>query len=254
MTWKIISVDFPLQFVDLCGQFKIEVMYKKVVIKSFEKAKAEISGRSNKTNRSEHISNMLLENFKFSLSSRTLRNLYDDSVKKNSEEDITINSNYVNYLCLYLGFENYQDFLKEYPDNSAEPNNNSLIKNIKKNKLALIVSVMAIFIVFFVTTFNKQRWMIWEKDHYIEVSFSTDKYNLGQLKLFNEERLTNFKKIQVDCSTIFFTENGIAKVWYGKNIKKELEYFTTNGLHPETGKTLHPITEYMIKKYICEEY
>jgi len=41
------------------------------------------------------------------------------------------------------------------------------------------------------------------------------------------------------------------KIWYGRNIKKELEFFTSLGLHPETGKTLDPITDYMIKKYAC---
>ena len=35
-------------------------------------------------------------------------------------------------------------------------------------------------------------------------------------------------------------------------IKVVLQYFTALGLHPETGKTLKPITQYMIDKYICD--
>jgi hypothetical protein len=58
----------------------------------------------------------------------------------------------------------------------------------------------------------------------------------------------------VSCETEFFDSNGEAKIWYGKNRKKELESFTAIGLHPETGKTLDPITVYMIRKYICKEY
>ena len=50
---------------------------------------------------------------------------------------------------------------------------------------------------------------------------------------------------------IFTSKKGDVKIWYGKNIVKELEYFSLLGVHPETGKTLKPITEYMIKKHIC---
>ena len=39
-------------------------------------------------------------------------------------------------------------------------------------------------------------------------------------------------------------------ILYGKNAAKEYEYFTHPGLHPETGKTLKPISRYIIKKYI----
>ena len=45
--------------------------------------------------------------------------------------------------------------------------------------------------------------------------------------------------------------DGSERLWYGKNKNKELEYFTAFGKHPETGKTLKPITKYMIAKYIC---
>ena len=65
-------------------------MYKEVVKQAFDKAKQDIPGKSNKTNQSEHISSILLEDYKYQISSRTLRNLYDDSVKKNDKEDISI--------------------------------------------------------------------------------------------------------------------------------------------------------------------
>jgi hypothetical protein len=54
-----------------------------------------------------------------------------------------------------------------------------------------------------------------------------------------------------NCEDEFFNEDGSVKLWYGKNKNKDLEYFTALGLHPETGKTLKPITQYMIDKYIC---
>ena len=60
-----------------------------------------------------------------------------------------------------------------------------------------------------------------------------------------------FKKINPDCEYSFFNNDGSVRVWYGKNVSKELEFFTDLGLHPETGKTLKPITQYMIDKYVC---
>ena len=100
---------------------------------------------------------------------------------------------------------------------------------------------------------NETRWMVWQEDHYVEIDLNTEKYNINQLKLFKEERIELFKKISPICNeTLFFNEDGSVKIWYEKNKDKELEYFTALGLHPETGKTLKPITQYMIDKYICD--
>jgi hypothetical protein len=96
--------------------------------------------------------------------------------------------------------------------------------------------------------------MKWDVDHYVEVSFDAKGVQNGDLKLYKEDRIENFKKINADCNTVFFTENGSISVWYGKNMNGALEYFTGLGLHPISGKSLKPITEYMIKKYVCETY
>ncbi|WP_417558350.1 hypothetical protein [Mesoflavibacter zeaxanthinifaciens] len=98
---------------------------------------------------------------------------------------------------------------------------------------------------------NQPRWMIWQEDHYKEVSFDDEKYNMNQLKFYKEDRIKHFKKLNADCNTDFFNEDGSVKIWYGKNKDKQIEYFSALGLHPETGKTLKPITHYIIEKYIC---
>lgn len=98
---------------------------------------------------------------------------------------------------------------------------------------------------------TKTRWMVWDKDHYVEVKLDFDQYDVGQLKRFKQERIDHFKKVSVDCDTEFFDSSGTAQIWYGKNAEKSLEYFTSYGLHPETGKTLKPMTLYMINKYVC---
>lgn len=228
-------------------------MYKEVVLQAFEKAKEDIPGRSNKTNRSEHISTVLLDNFKYQISGKTLRNLYDQSVNSNLKEDISINSNYVQNLCLYLGYKDYRTFLMANPENTLS-NDHWLLDFIKKNWTVLLIFVLTIIIVLSITTFNQQRWMIWEDTHYVEVDFDAEKYSLSQLKIYNPNRIDNFQKVIPDCKTSFFNADDTVNLWYGKNNSGDLEYFTSLAKHPETGKTLKEITVYMIRKYICESY
>ncbi|GGK16683.1 hypothetical protein GCM10007962_08710 [Yeosuana aromativorans] len=59
--------------------------------------------------------------------------------------------------------------------------------------------------------------MVWQDDHYLEVSFDAKKYNLRQLKLYNSDCIKNFKKITPNCDTKFFNEGGTENLWYGKN-------------------------------------
>jgi hypothetical protein len=93
--------------------------------------------------------------------------------------------------------------------------------------------------------------MVWDENQYIEVKFDLDRYDVNQIKIYKDDRIDFFKKVITDCNTNFFSEDGTVQIWYGKNKNKELEYFTSFGLHPETGITLKPITQYMISKYIC---
>ena len=125
------------------------------------------------------------------------------------------------------------------------------------NKILLYIGVVMLIAFVSISTKhiikNETRWMVWQEDHYVEVEFDTEKHKVNQLKLYKEDRINLFKKITPVCdSTKFFNEDGSVNIWYGKNRNKELEYFTALGLHPETGKTLKPITQYMIDKYICD--
>ncbi|KAA1247250.1 hypothetical protein [Aquimarina sp. RZ0] len=40
------------------------------------------------------------------------------------------------------------------------------------------------------------------------------------------------------------------RVWYYKNKKDEIEYFTSSGIHPVNGETLKKITPYIIETYV----
>lgn len=102
--------------------------------------------------------------------------------------------------------------------------------------------------------FPNKEAMIWVKNHYEAVNY--DKIGSAEVIPLNQYVLDNFKKITVSENTTFF-KNGdyeMPMVWYGKSPdKKEHEYFNQPGLHPETGKTLKPISRYIIKKYILSK-
>jgi hypothetical protein len=227
-------------------------MYKKIVQEAFKKAQREIPGKTTKTSISEHISEVLLNGFKTQISGRTLRNLIDESNKIDAGEDISISTDYILYLCKYLGYEDYNAFLKSHPNEVK--NKNKVVGYLKSNWIILLICFITIIGAITVSAFNKQRWMVWDDTKYVETDFDAEKYNLNQLKLYKEEHIENFKKLVPNCETKYFNEDGSEMVWYGKNKNGDLEYFSFFGKHPDSGKTLKPITEYMIRKYICDSY
>lgn len=230
-------------------------MHSTLLIKAFKKAEEEI-GSSKKTRIAKKLSDIIYEDDKQQYGEKILIINYN-KIQNDSNNKIELKPFVLEALSHYLGYSNYLDFASDSKNKSIEFSKspiNSLIHFLKKNKVAVTI-ILLIFIGFLIfLSINKQRWMVWNNNQYIEVKFNAEKYNLGQLKLYNEDRIANFKKISVDCNTEFFDSSGQVKIWYGKNNKKELEYFSSIGLHPETSKSLDPITVYMIRKYICEDY
>ncbi len=232
-------------------------MHRELLLKAFEKVRGELEFEGHKEPSDSkcalHLSEIISETFPYG--ERSLRDFYNEA-RKSGEGDISIPQPQVLLaLAKYLGYENYSDFLiknridevKRIPNEGKGP--------AKKNKLLLVV--IGLFSIIFISYsgyqyFNKQRWMEWEGTHFVETSFDSQKLKNGNLREFNEE-LGNFKKITPNCETEFFNDDGSVRVWYGKNKEGMHEYFTNHGLHPETGKTLKPITKYIIGKYICVE-
>ena len=215
-------------------------MYDKLIIAVFEKAKKELPGRSSASSRAEHIADWLLEEHQFQISSRSLREWF----KMAKEEPARLNPNAeaVDLLATYLGFKNYHYFVKdrELPFYSW----------IKKNwMLAAIVVIGLITAIYFYST--RTRWMEWKETRYVEVGFDAGKLQEGTLKLYNEDRIERFEKLKVDCNYPFFNPDKSPRVWYCKNKAGQYEYFSSLGLHPETGKTLKPVTTYIIEKWVC---
>jgi hypothetical protein len=105
------------------------------------------------------------------------------------------------------------------------------------------------------TFFLDRNCMVWVENHYKAADYEAVK-DTAEVRPFNQDLLDNFKKITVCDTTTFFKNGDIDKpvIWYGKTPdKKQYEYFNQPGLHPETGKTLKPITKYIIDKYILKK-
>ncbi|WP_242156379.1 hypothetical protein [Aestuariivivens sediminis] len=224
-------------------------MHKNLIIDAFEKARHDLvkegHNKPSKVAISEKLSDYISEHTKTELGERRFRDYYDHALELNSDKgkDIKIQQyEIVSGLCNYLGYGNYEDYKSN--------------KKKRSYKIFFYIAGIIGILVLSLALFNSESncWMEWKDDHYEIIDFDTQKFNDGTLKLCKEDRLEHFKKVNVGCSTSFFDLKGHVKIWYGKNRHKELEYFSAYGLHPETGKTLKPITEYMIKTHICESY
>ncbi|WP_420570640.1 hypothetical protein [Kordia sp.] len=253
-------------------------MHKNLVLSAFEKAKKEIREATGVnmsiTGLSKQISDYMMEECRFQYHEKSLRNKYNTAIKG---ETVELKSSVANCLCNYLGYNSYADFIlknrqlevpKQVSENvsieHAELNNNIIRKEpsmseklkiiIQKNKVTLIFCSLVFLLYFGLYSINKQRWMVWNQDRYVEVKFDVDKYGLSNLKVYKSERIQSFRKVTPDCNYAFFKPNGRENLWYQKSVSGNIEFFSSFGLHPETGKTLKKITPYMIQKYICESY
>ena len=120
-------------------------------------------------------------------------------------------------------------------------------------------NILLAFIVFLVTGFAAAKWMFkekecmqWNKDHYVVVDCLNDKQQnhlMNTIMPVNEE-LLNFKKIEVSDTTTFFRHDK-PQVWYCK-VEGKPVFFNSigTGFHPEHGKTLKPVSQFIVNKYV----
>lgn len=230
-------------------------MHRELIHQAFKKVKKE-EALENKTQIAKFLSDFINEDCGEPYGERILRDHYNKAIQ-NSLEKIELRQFAALSLSHYLGYEDFVDFRNKNTTTTGERNGMNARKAfLKKHKRPFLYSIffIAVITTIAMTNGNKPRWMVWETDHYFETSFDLKKHELNQLKVFEQDRIDNFKRITPNCSTAFFKQDGTEKLWYGKNKKRELQYFTSIGLHPETGKTLKKITAYMIKTHICETY
>lgn len=107
------------------------------------------------------------------------------------------------------------------------------------------------------TFFKEKECMKWCDDHYELVDCISKKQGAVSYGIIvpYDEREFNRKELKV-CDTTAFFVNGNRdqpKVWYDKE-KDGIHFFNMDGVSPETGDHLNPMTDYMIGKYVqpCE--
>lgn len=95
--------------------------------------------------------------------------------------------------------------------------------------------------------------MQWQNNHYKVVDCNSDKKSF--LKQYDiipyDEDQCKLIKVEVSDTTTFF-KNGKSLYWYCK-INGKPEFFNTHGEHPETGKALKQVSEYIVNKYVLNK-
>ena len=127
----------------------------------------------------------------------------------------------------------------------------------KRTYLVILVGILVLAGLFRIWSFNNgEDCMVWNKDHYEEIPCEQVSNAMTLFKPMlikkDESLISNFKKIKA-CDTTSFFKMGKPCIWYGKSFDGSYEYFTAPGLHPETGKTLKPITQYIIERRILNK-
>ncbi len=240
--------------------------HKNLILEAFKKATTYLVENGiqspSKSGVAEVLSDYIEQECNFQFGERRLRDYYNEALK---DEAIEIKQQAVrDGLAKYLGYEDFRDLLIRtteskkdlQTENFAEiPQNGKahfVAQFLRRNRTTVLIIIGCLIAFIILNAVNKEKWMVWEGNKFVEAEFDSHKLENGQILLFNESQVDRFKKVQPNCDTQFFSAEGHVMLWYGKNQKGDLEYFTYLGKHPETGKTLKPITRYMIKKYICE--
>ncbi|MDC7993719.1 hypothetical protein [Altibacter sp. HG106] len=220
-------------------------MHQFLVLKSFEEAEKK-EGVSKKFRKARVLSDYIQNSSKNSYTERSLADKYDAS---KAGKVIELPDFVVQALCRYLGYETFEAFQQDQLATSKKESKSKQYPSWKLMYLTILLVISVAIILW--QFFSKERWMEWKDARYVEAPFNAEKLKSGNLKLYRKERIEYFKRIDPNCDYQFFNPDGSPRVFYGKNSKKEYEWFTQLGEHPETGKPLKAITKYMIEKYIC---
>ncbi len=240
-------------------------MHNRLIIECFEKALKQEEELGNlhpsKSRLATVLSDYIEAHQNFQFGERRLRDYYNEAL---ADTQVEIKQPTVlNGLASFLGYEDYTDFVLRLKGNKKDlhlpESENQVVESLriksflKSHKVSIAITVISAVVIFLLMASKQQRWMKWEENNYVETSFDADKLSKGELKAYKEDRIASFKLLKPECDTQFFNQDGSVRVWYSKNKDGSLDYFSDYGLHPKTGKTLKPITKYIIEKYICQE-
>lgn len=142
-----------------------------------------------------------------------------------------------------------ETFIQDDEDQKLESKNNF------KKKIAIgflgLIGIMSIGFTAKSIINPEPQCMQWEKNHY-EVVDCDNENQQGLLKQYDiipfDENQSKLIKIEVSDTTTFF-KNEKSLYWYCK-VNGKPEFFNTHGTHPESGKALRQVTQYIVDKYV----
>ncbi|PWK18577.1 hypothetical protein [Xanthomarina spongicola] len=215
--------------------------YRELVVLVFKKSANDIDSDI-VTQQAKYIVDKVEELHNFQINERTLRNYYNNLIKKNKVQ-INISPAIADHLSKFLEYEDFNDYVNKNPIPESK-----LVKP-KKTKERIIVGSLIVIASYFGFDSLSNKCMTWTDNVKYE-KVSCEEVNAIPIQ---ENLLNNFKRIDPECNYMFFKEDGSANLWYGKSINGEYEFFNHFGVHPITGRTLKEVTIYIKEKYICKE-
>ncbi|MGV0941309.1 hypothetical protein [Empedobacter sp. ULE_I140] len=232
-----------------------------------------------KNGMSVHLEKVISDDYNYPITSKSFSRYFDDFVKENNLKK-EISPDLLNILAHYIGYESFGDFNQknqltkneEKEVNveeiaSVEPiidNNiseeesiinlpskkNNFFEKIKlqRNKVIAgsgIAMILASGGLFLNSMNQNSSCMVWKENHYEEIECEKTSPQMNAIPY--NEAVFQLKKITKPDTLNF--KNALDKVWYTKK-NGEVEFFTNYGLHSENGKTLKPVTKYILTKYV----
>lgn len=190
---------------------------------------------------------------KTNLSPKTLERAHNKYVTR-TNIDYKLQADSINLLCGYLGYEDFAHYLQRKSSvsntqKSNVQNDNRKFLLVSAGGLIIIVASMLLWSKRSVKGENILDCMTWADSLYIPVSCDTGPMSENGIPILplDKVKMKNFKKVEVDMATRFFSEStGKPLIWYYTKNEDETEYYTAPGLHPITGMTLKAITEHII--------
>ena len=253
--------------------------------KVFEKAKREC-GNQSKNGMSVYLEKIISDDYNYSITSKSFSRHYNDFVKGDNLEK-EINPALLNILAEYLGHENFADFNQQFDkiENDLQPiiiseeedailvdepyqlekivekpfiedklpKKKSFFEAIKNQNIKYftgggIATALVAGSLLLNNPNTDNTCMVWKENHYEEIECNETNPQMNAIP-YNED-ISQLQKItRTDTLNL---DNAIGNVWYNKSNGK-VDFFTNYGLHPENGKTLKPVTEYMLKKYAIKK-
>ncbi len=246
--------------------------HKILIENAFAKAEQLITKQNgtdpSKTRCAEYLEEYLADNG-YQFNKRSLLNRFNEAV---TGEEVTIRQQeVVQLLSKFLGYDSYVEFANSLKGNSAHlgaaaaqsagrndeemhtgnSGGSGIFRNYKTMLVAAILGGALAIGAYHVANEDDLQWMKWQEDHFEETEFDRQGLKDNKFELLVEDRLKNFKQVEMTCDSVFFTQNGVPRVWYRKVDDNGIEFFTSAGRHPVTGIYVKPITQYMIDKYVC---